>query len=259
MFSPRRALAALSLLTLAGTVSPALANTTPATDGEDAAQRGFTNPNIKRMSKLPRNTDVTKVAKAAPAKTARVAVPASASPRSSVQATAAKRISIVGENTVAALEQQRQAAAAKPKANSSLAMQQQRTITRQSSVAQRVSQQVSQTKVVTPKVVTQSSLSLAQNREVTNSSTKVREGKAIGRTSTEIRENSTVTRSTKVSREMRSSPTSSPTVMRVAPAPAPQQNAAVPGKGTRKLASAARKATPKPAAKTTAASSQAKA
>jgi hypothetical protein len=258
MFSPRRALAALSLLTLAGTVSPALANNTPATDGEDAAQRGFTNPNIKRMSKLPRNTDVTKVAKAAPAKTARVAVPASASPRSSVQATAAKRISIVGENTVAALEQQRQAAAAKPKANNSLAMQQ-RTITRQSSVAQRVSQQVSQTKVVTPKVVTQSSLSLAQNREVTNSSTKVREGKAIGRTSTEIRENSTVTRSTKVSREMRSSPTSSPTVMRVAPAPAPQQNAAVPGKGTRKLASAARKATPKPAAKTTAASSQAKA
>ena len=168
MFVPRRALAALSLLTLAGTVSPALANTTPATDGEDAAQRGFTNPNIKRMSKLPRNTDVTKV-------------------------------------------------------------------------------------------VTQSSLSLAQNREVTNSSTKVREGKAIGRTSTEIRETSTVTRSTKVSREMRSSPTTSPTVMRVAPAPAPQQNAAVPGKGTRKLASAARKATPKPAAKTAAASSQAKA
>jgi hypothetical protein len=258
MFSPRRALAALSLLTLAGTVSPALANNTPATDGEDAAQRGFTNPNIKRMSKLPRNTDVTKVAKPSPSKTARVAAPASASPRSSVQATAAKRISIVGENTVAALEQQRQAAAAKPKANNSLAMQQ-RTITRQSSVAQRVSQQVSQTKVVTPKVVTQSSLSLAQNREVTNSSTKVREGKAIGRTSTEIRENSTVTRSTKVSREMRSSPTSSPTVMRVAPAPAPQQNAAVPGKGTRKLASAARKATPKPAAKTAAASSQAKA
>lgn len=259
MFSPRRALAALSLLTLAGTVSPALANTTPAADGEDAAQRGFTNPNVKRMSKLPRNTDVTKVAKAAPTKTARVATPAAASNRSSVQATAPKRISIVGQNTIAAQEHQRQVATAKPKANGSVAMQQQRTITRQSSVAQRVSQQVSQTKVLTPKVVTQSSLSLAQNREVTNSSTKVREGKAIGRTSAEIRENATVTRSTKISREMRSSPTASPTVMRVAPAPAPQQNAAVPSKGTRKLASAARKATPKPAAKASPVRSQAKA
>lgn len=244
MFSPRRALAALSLLTLAGTVSPALANTAPAADGEDAAQRGFANPNIKRMSKLPRNTDVTRVAKAAPAKTARVAAPAAVSHRSSVQATAPKRISIVGENTVAAQEQQRQALAAKPKTNSSLAMQQQRTITRQSSVAQRASQPSVQTKVVT-----QSSLSLAQNREVTNSSTKVREGKAIGRTSAEIRENSTVTRSSKMSREMRSTPTASPTVMRVAPAPVPHQNAAVPSKGTRKLASAARKAPPKPLAK----------
>jgi hypothetical protein len=236
MFSPRRALAALSLLALAGTASPALANTTPAAPDDDAAQRGFSNPNIKRMSKVPRNTDVTKVASRSGSKSA--AKPAAARAQSSVQATASKRITIVGENTAAAHEHQRQQrAVAKAKAPvSSLAMQHQRTVTRQSSVAQRVSQQISQTKVVTPKVVTQSSLSLAENRTVTNSSAKVREGKAIGRTSAEIRENSTVTRSSKMSREIRSTPTNSPTVMRVAPAAAPQQNAAVPTKSPRKAA-----------------------
>jgi hypothetical protein len=248
MFSPRRALATLSLLALAGAASPALANTpAPAPDDDTAAQRGFSNPNIKRMSKVPRNTDVTKVA---PRSGSKVAAKAAASndpsKRSSVQATASRRISIVGENTVAAHEHQRQqqrqaerqpereAATAKPKStNSSLAMQQQRTVTRQSSVAQRVSQQQAQTKVVT-----QSSLNLAEARTVTNSSAKVREGKAIGRTSAEIRENATITRSSKMSREIRSTPTASPTVMRVAPAG--ERNAqATPG--TRNVAKSARK------------------
>ncbi|GEM_PF-1735744 len=245
MFSTNRTLLAASVLALAGSVTPAFA-ATPAPDSDNPSMhREFGGKQVKRMSRVPRDTSVVRVSKGQPS------TQKADAPKVARENGPAKKIKIIGENTSFASGAPAPVRGTLAKAKGE--------VTRQSSVAQRVSEARVQTKVVT-----QSSLAMAQGRAVTNSSEKVREGRAIGRTSQEIRENTNVTRTSRVIREQRSSPTS-PTVMRVAPAGG-QQNASRQAKamasdvtrpmqqtaitnGTRRIASQARKVAPKPAVK----------
>lgn len=105
------------------------------------------------------------------------------------------RVSIVGENSAVAQSTGKSNLARSEGGKGSASLAKSRAVTRRSSVAQRAT-----TTQGTMKVITNSSLAMAETRQITNSSTKVRENLSVTRSSTQIRDTQTVLRTSRALR-----------------------------------------------------------
>lgn len=175
-------------------------------------------PNSKattRRTALPVDNSIVRVSKASDSKTTK---------RASVSPNA--RLSIVSESSAMA---KGKSVARGSVTKSSESMSKDRAITRRSSIAQRAT-----TTQGTMKVVTNSSLAMAESREVTNSSNKVREKQSVTRSSTQIRDTQTVQRTSRALRAAKDDAS----VMKVAPKSASERTAKAKSTTTKKVASA---------------------
>ena len=173
-------------------------------------------PNSKatRRTALPVDNSIVRVSKASEGK---------ATKRASVSPNA--RLSIVSESSAMA---KGKSVARGSVTKSSASMSEDRAITRRSSIAQRAT-----TTQGTMKVVTNSSLAMAEAREVTNSSNKVREKQSVTRSSTQIRDTQTVQRTSRALRAAKDDAS----VMKVAPKSASERTAKAKSTTTKKVAS----------------------
>ncbi len=179
-----------------------------------------TQPAATRRTALPVDNSIMRVSKAGESKVAK---------RTSVSPSA--RLSIVSENSAMAKKGGKTVARGEV-TKSSASMSKERAVTRRSSIAQRAT-----TTQGTMKVITNSSLAMAETRLVTNSSSKVRENQSVTRSSKEIRDTQTVQRT---SRGLRAAKDDA-SVMKVAPKSASERTAKAKSTATKKVASASMK------------------